>query len=67
MEKHVVEGTIPLFGYPLLCYNDSEREKDQDHPYLKALCSHVLRKNIRLSIFDIIDAQEKFQKKFEDL
>ena len=41
MEVNVIDGSQPLFGYPLVCYN--ERSSKQDHEYLRALCCHVLR------------------------
>ena len=39
MEKNVVDGSQPLFGYPLLCFNEKNSSQKE---FLKALCSHVL-------------------------
>lgn len=30
MVNHVVEGTQPIFGYPLVCYNEREDLTDND-------------------------------------
>jgi hypothetical protein len=39
MEKNVVDGSQPLFGYPLLCFNEKDSSQKE---FLKTLCSHVL-------------------------
>ena len=37
IEKHVIKGTIPSFGYPPICYSPQNKEK----AYLTPLMNHI--------------------------
>ena len=72
LDVHVDKGTMPLFGYPPICYSPPEEfaafydKAEQKKEVIETLMKHVFCKNEDLSsIPDIIDAKEK-EKKFQN-
>lgn len=41
MTRHVLEGTQPVFGFPLVCYNENDGKLRDKEIFVKQLVSHV--------------------------
>ena len=72
LNKHVDEGTAPVFGYPPICYSPTgygeQVKQNSKQEYLRTLMRHVFRKNNSLpSVANIIDAKENEDAFFDDL
>jgi hypothetical protein len=66
MEKNVIEGTQPVFGFPLVCYNEYDGTLRDKEIFVQELVSHVFNP-LKTSVPVLLEAHKKHQRLYSDM
>lgn len=66
IERHVVSGTQPQFGYPNVCYDEYDGTTRDKEIYVQEMCEHIFNP-CKTSFSVIIEGIKKHKRLYNDM